>query len=105
MPRTRREADEAIDATGLPAVVKPAFDAGGEGLRWILRRGDLDHLWRPPVSGKPDLLVQEFIPGPISPWIYGAFTVMDRAGELKAMFTHQRLRTRGGTYACHTPPL
>ena len=92
VPQTRREADDAVEQTGLPAVVKPTFDAGGEGLRWILRRDDLRRFWRPPTRGKADLLIQEFIPGPISPLTYGAFTVMDQSGQLKAMFTHQRLR-------------
>lgn len=92
VPQTLREAEEFIAAIGLPAVLKPAFDAGGHQLHWLLRRSDLSRYWRAPTNGGPSVLLQEFIPGPVSPGTFGAFTVIDRAGQVKAMFTHQRLR-------------
>lgn len=101
VPRTRREFDQAIAAVGLPAIIKPAFDAGGVGLRYLMRPSDLDRYWRPPAEGRPDLLVQEFIPVIKGPNAAGTEIVMDRQGRVKALFQHWNLR--GGLWNIGIP--
>jgi len=80
----------ALAPLGFPLVLKPRTAWGSQGVRVVERESDLPSSVKQLAEGFGRLIAQEWIP-PGAPAL-GVSCLLNQRGELRAAFTHQRLR-------------
>jgi predicted ATP-grasp superfamily ATP-dependent carboligase len=78
------------DAIPPPWVIKPRVSSGSFGIAYVDREEDLPEAYRKVHSQFPFPLIQERIP--LEGEAFGFSALLDKSGQVKALFAHRRLR-------------
>jgi predicted ATP-grasp superfamily ATP-dependent carboligase len=79
-----------LDEIPIPAVIKPRISSGSFGIVYVRRREDLLPLYQRAHTRYPFPLIQEWIPD--GGGTFGFSALFDETSNVKAAFTHRKLR-------------
>jgi predicted ATP-grasp superfamily ATP-dependent carboligase len=79
-----------LDEIPIPAVIKPRISSGSFGIVYVKRREDLLPLYQRAHTRYPFPLIQEWIPD--GGGTFGFSALFDETSNVKAAFTHRKLR-------------
>lgn len=93
LPESDKDLPGIAEEVGFPAIIRPRFTSGGEGMAIVGNVTELREKVRLTQATRGVPMIQEFIPGPRVHGESSFVLVSDKRGDLKTCFLTKRLRT------------
>ncbi len=93
LPESEKDLPWIAEEVGFPAIIRPRFTSGGEGMAIVGNLTELREKVRLTQGTRGIPMIQEFIPGTRVHGESSFVLVTDKRGDLKTCFSTRRLRT------------